>query len=57
MSEVRFTDYYSEEIIPPAPAGFQRPAAGAVVSLPEKLKAMKAEFKAVTDELARRSAN
>ncbi len=41
MSEVRFTDYYSEEIIPPAPAGFQRPAAGAVVSLPEKLKAMK----------------
>ena len=41
MSEVRFTDFYSEEIIPPAPAGFQRPAAGAVVSLPEKLKAMK----------------
>lgn len=41
MSEVRFTDYYSEEIIPPAPAGFQRPSAGAVVSLPEKLKAMK----------------
>ena len=41
MSEVRFTDYYSEEIIPPAPAGFQRPAAGAVVSLPEKLRAMK----------------
>ena len=41
MSEIRFTEIYPEEKIPPAPAGFQKPSAGAVSVLPEKLKELR----------------